>query len=49
MPFMGGMEVTELVRAFESEQNLERTPIIALTAHASTCDRDSRKYLILMR
>ncbi|KAG8927685.1 hypothetical protein FRC01_007082 [Tulasnella sp. 417] len=34
MPFMGGMEATELIRAFESEQNLERTPIIALTAHA---------------
>lgn len=36
MPFMGGMEATELIRAFESEQSLERTPIIALTAHAST-------------
>lgn len=35
MPFMGGMEATELIRAFESEQSLERTPIIALTAHAS--------------
>lgn len=35
MPFMGGMEATELIRAFEAEQNLERTPIIALTAHAS--------------
>ena len=36
MPFMGGMEATELIRAFEQHDNLERTPIIALTAHAST-------------
>jgi osomolarity two-component system sensor histidine kinase NIK1 len=35
MPFMGGMEATELIRAFEQHDNLERTPIIALTAHAS--------------
>jgi len=40
MPFMGGMEATELIRAFESEQNLERTPIIALTAHAMIGDRE---------
>ena len=37
MPFMGGMEATELIRAFEMHENLERTPIIALTAHASMC------------
>ena len=36
MPFMGGMEATELIRAFEQNDSLERTPIIALTAHAST-------------
>ena len=36
MPFMGGMEATELIRAYEQEENLVRTPIIALTAHAST-------------
>lgn len=36
MPFMGGMEATELIRAFELAEGLERTPIIALTAHAST-------------
>lgn len=35
MPFMGGMEATELIRAFEVHDNLERSPIIALTAHAS--------------
>jgi len=37
MPFMGGMEATELIRSYEREQNLARTPIIALTAHASMC------------
>lgn len=36
MPFMGGMEATELIRAYELEQKLPRMPIIALTAHAST-------------
>lgn len=35
MPFMGGMEATELIRAYETEHQLDRTPIIALTAHAS--------------
>ncbi len=37
MPFMGGMEATELIRAFELHDGLERSPIIALTAHASSC------------
>lgn len=36
MPFMGGMEATELIRAYELHRGLLRTPIIALTAHAST-------------
>lgn len=36
MPFMGGMEATELIRAYEVHKGLIRTPIIALTAHAST-------------
>lgn len=36
MPFMGGMEATELIRQYEGDHRLERTPIIALTAHAST-------------
>jgi len=35
MPFMGGMEATELIRAYEMHNNLPPTPIIALTAHAS--------------
>jgi len=35
MPFMGGMEATELIRAYEMHNNLVPTPIIALTAHAS--------------
>ena len=35
MPFMGGMEATELIRAYEMHKGLLRTPIIALTAHAS--------------
>ncbi len=35
MPFMGGMEATELIRSYEKHHGLPRTPIIALTAHAS--------------
>ena len=35
MPFMGGMEATELIRAYEKQTGLSPTPIIALTAHAS--------------
>ena len=35
MPFMGGMEATELIRQFEMQEGLMPTPIIALTAHAS--------------
>ena len=35
MPFMGGMEATELIRSYEAHKNLGSTPIIALTAHAS--------------
>lgn len=36
MPFMGGMEATELIRSYEMHRGLPPTPIIALTAHAST-------------
>ena len=36
MPFMGGMEATELIRAYETHNSLTPIPIIALTAHAST-------------
>lgn len=35
MPFMGGVEATELIRAYERHNDLPRTPILALTAHAS--------------
>ena len=35
MPFMGGMEATELIRSYEMHKTLSSTPIIALTAHAS--------------
>lgn len=40
MPFMGGMEATEIIRAFEIEEGIRRTPIIALTAHAMIGDRE---------
>ncbi|KAH7921003.1 hypothetical protein BV22DRAFT_1020209 [Leucogyrophana mollusca] len=40
MPFMGGMEATELIRAYEMHKGLLRTPIIALTAHAMIGDRE---------
>jgi CheY-like chemotaxis protein len=36
MPLMGGMEATEVIRAWERETRCKRTPIVALTAHAST-------------
>ncbi|KAI9566571.1 hypothetical protein HD554DRAFT_1096674 [Boletus coccyginus] len=40
MPFMGGMEATELIRAYELHRGLLRTPIVALTAHAMIGDRE---------
>ncbi|KAF6745806.1 two-component histidine kinase Le.nik1-like protein [Ephemerocybe angulata] len=40
MPFMGGMEATELIRAYEMHKGLSPTPIIALTAHAMIGDRE---------
>ena len=45
MPFMGGMEATELIRTYEQTHGLEPTPIIALTAHASTL----LSYLVVIR
>lgn len=42
MPFMGGMEATELIRSWEMEEGLPPVPIIALTAHASA-------YILLFR
>ncbi len=35
MPFMGGMEATELIRSWEMQEGIPPIPIIALTAHAS--------------
>ncbi|THU96840.1 hypothetical protein K435DRAFT_663749 [Dendrothele bispora CBS 962.96] len=40
MPFMGGMEATELIRAYEMHNSLPPVPIIALTAHAMIGDRE---------
>ena len=40
MPIMGGFEATNQIRIWEREQGLNRTPIIALTAHAMMGDRE---------
>lgn len=40
MPFMGGMEATELIRSFEMHRSIQPIPIIALTAHAMIGDRE---------
>jgi osomolarity two-component system sensor histidine kinase NIK1 len=40
MPIMGGFEATVLIRQYEQEHGISRTPIIALTAHAMFGDRD---------
>ncbi|KAF9056922.1 hypothetical protein BDP27DRAFT_1454263 [Rhodocollybia butyracea] len=40
MPFMGGMEATELIREHEMKYGLNAIPIIALTAHAMIGDRE---------
>lgn len=40
MPVMDGFEATRRMRAHESELNLNRTPIIAVTAHAMAAYRD---------
>jgi signal transduction histidine kinase/DNA-binding response OmpR family regulator len=39
MPAMDGYEATRTIRAFEQEHRNIRTPIIALTAHATTDER----------
>jgi signal transduction histidine kinase/CheY-like chemotaxis protein len=41
MPGVDGLEATRRIRAAEAEQDCARTPIIALTANASTEDRDA--------
>lgn len=40
MPFMGGMEATEVIRSYEMHKGLTAIPIIALTAHAMIGDRE---------
>ena len=37
MPFMGGMQATELIQSYEMHKGLTLIPIITLTAHASAC------------
>ena len=39
MPFLDGHDATRRIRKFEEEEGLDRTPIIALTAHSSNRDR----------
>lgn len=40
MPVMGGFEATGKIRLYEKANDLPRTPIVALTAHAMLGDRD---------
>jgi len=40
MPVMDGLEATRVIRRKESESDLEKIPIIAMTAHAMKKDRD---------
>ncbi len=40
MPVMDGLEATRQIRAWESEQEHSKTPIIALTAHAMNGDEE---------
>jgi PAS domain S-box-containing protein len=41
MPGMDGLEVTRRIRTIEAETDTPRTPILALTAHASAEDHDA--------
>lgn len=40
MPVMDGIEATKAIRSIEVDQNLNPTPVIALTAHAMKGDKD---------
>lgn len=40
MPGIDGLEATHFVREWEKEQNKNRIPIIGMTAHALTGDRE---------
>jgi signal transduction histidine kinase/ActR/RegA family two-component response regulator len=40
MPGMDGLEATRLMRAYEQDHNLPRTPVIGMTAHALAGDRE---------
>ncbi|MEM6536795.1 MAG: response regulator [Pseudomonadota bacterium] len=40
MPVMDGIEATKAIRTFETKSKRDRTPIIALTAHAMADERD---------
>lgn len=43
MPIMDGLTATKLIKAYEKENNLKNTPIVALTANSIVGDRE--KYL----
>jgi signal transduction histidine kinase/CheY-like chemotaxis protein len=45
MPIMGGIEATKLIREYQQNQGLKKTPIVAVTAYAYAEDRT--KYLSL--
>ena len=40
MPTMNGIEATQAIRRLERENNMARTPIVAITAHAIAGDRE---------
>ena len=40
MPVMDGLTALKLWREYESVQNLPRTPVLMVTAHAMTGDRE---------
>ena len=40
MPEMDGLTASKAIRSFEAEENISRTPIIGMTAHALVADKD---------